>query len=471
MSRKTKIVCTIGPAVDSRDQVDKLVASGMNVARLNCSHGTWEDRKRWISWIRESAAKRSVHVGILIDLQGPKFRLGKLPENGLRLEPGQKIRVGSQKGDLPIPQPEVLNALVPGKTVLTGDGDVAFKVLSHEKGDILLICTSGGIVRTRQGITVVGMSFDIPPITQNDIQDIEIASELEVDFIAVSYVRNAEDMIIAGEYVEKFDPRIQLIAKIEMRSAVKDIENIIAQSDGVMIARGDMGLQMAIEEVPLVQKKIISLCRSAGKPVITATQMMESMIANPRPTRAEATDVANAIIDGTDAIMLSGETAFGKHPIESLQYMERIADKTERSSLFAKALHESIFEKTHDTTRAVAHSACNMAQGLRAKAILCFSTSGFTARMVSKYRPRVDILGVTYLKRTASQMTLLWGVQPILTSEFGGTDEMINMGFKSGVKQGKLQIGDLVVITAGLPVGRPGTTNLVLLLEVSEGIV
>lgn len=468
MFRKTKIVCTLGPAVDSAKKIEDLAAAGMNVARMNCSHGDWDTRKKWFGWVREVAKQRKTHIAILIDLQGPKFRLGTLPEPEIEVHAGQRLSVGTGPGQLPIVQEEVLAALAPNRKVLTGDGDVSFKVTANTGSRIDLLCLTGGFMRSRQGITVMGVSFDVPAMTEKDLEDLRIGAKLGAEYAAISYVKTADDVAFVGRHAEELDKTLQIIAKIEMREAVQNIENIIRVSDGIMVARGDMGLQMPIEDVPLVQKRIISLCRAAGKPVITATQMMESMVHNPRPTRAEATDVANAILDGTDAIMLSGETAFGKYPAEAVNYMDKIAVKTERSSVFAKAVAAHGIERITEATEAVAHAAVEIAHSMHAKAILTFSTSGFSARMVSKFKPRVPILCATYRMRTARQTALIWGVKPFITDEFGATEEMISCGFEAALAQGILKIGDLVVITAGLPVGRPGTTNLVTLLQVHE---
>ncbi|MGI8922572.1 MAG: pyruvate kinase [Fimbriimonadales bacterium] len=468
MFRKTKIVCTLGPAVDSVQGIDALVGAGMNVARINCSHGDWVTRSRWIDWVREISTKRQAHVAILLDLQGPKFRLGTIRGKEMLVAPGQLVAVGSGPGMLPIPQPEVLRVLEPGRKLLTGDGDVSFRVASREGDEITLTCLSGGTIRTKQGITVVGVSFDTPAMTTKDREDLRIGAEKGVEYVAISYVKSAADVRLVAESTNKADSGLRVIAKIEMRDAVQDIEDIIAVSDAIMVARGDLGLQMAIEDVPLVQKRIIGLCRAAGKPVITATQMMESMIHNPRPTRAEATDIANAILDGTDAIMLSGETAAGAHPIEAVDYMDKIAVKTEQSSIFAKAIAAQEPERISESTEAVAHAAVTIATNLRTKNILTFSTSGFTARMVSKYKPRAIILCATYSERTARQTSLFWGVRPLLTKAFGATEEMIATGFSAALEAGFLKTGDMVVVTAGLPVGMPGATNFVTLLRVNQ---
>lgn len=463
--RKTKIVCTLGPAVDSLSQIRQLVRAGMNVARINCSHGEPEARARWVEWVRQVASEESVYVAVMFDLQGPKFRLGKIYRGSMSVEVGDIISIGEGKGKLPIDQPEILAALAPGRRVIIGDGDVSFRVVSTEDGHRLK-CLTGGEVRTRQGITVAGVSFDSAPILPKDVEDLEQGASLGIDYVALSYVRRAQDVAEAKRLAHKLDPSLRVVAKIEMREAVKNIDQIIAVSDGIMVARGDMGLQMAIEDVPLVQKRIIGLCRGAGKPVITATQMMESMVVNPRPTRAEATDVANAIFDGTDAIMLSGETAYGKHPILAVQYMDRISKKTEVSAAYLRSIVDPKGDRVSEATEAVARAAVEIAGSLNVKAVVCFSSSGFTARMVAKYRPKAVIICATPILKTARQAALYWGVKPLQTPPFGATEDMIDRGFKAAVEARDLAVGDMVVVTAGLPVGRPGTTNFVTLLKV-----
>ena len=465
MFRKTKIVCTLGPAVDSERQIRALIRAGMNVARVNCSHATPEMRERWVRWVRKIADERGVFVAVLFDLQGPKFRLGEVHGEAMEVEAGALVTVGKEPGQLPIERAEILSVLAPGRKLLIGDGDVTFRVASIE-GGISLACMTGGDIRSRQGVTVAGVSFDSPPLLPKDLDDLQSAADMGVDYIAISYVRRASDVVDAVDRARKLNKHLRVIAKIEMREAVQDIDDIVAASDGIMVARGDMGLQMAIEDVPLVQKRIIGLCRGAGKPVITATQMMESMVENPRPTRAEATDISNAIFDGTDAIMLSGETAYGKHPILAVEYMDRIAQKTEKSSAYLRSIMEPQGDKISQATEAVARSAVDIAGNIKVRAIVCFSSSGFTARMIAKYRPKTRILCATPVLQTARQAALIWGVKPLLTPPFGATEEMIDGGFQAAIAKGEVKVGDMVVVTAGLPVGKPGTTNFVTLLRV-----
>ncbi|HWP30700.1 MAG TPA: pyruvate kinase [Fimbriimonadales bacterium] len=466
MFRRTKIICTLGPAVDSYEKILDLVRAGMNVARVNCSHSTSEQRKRWVEWTRKASEEENTYVGILFDLSGPKFRLGEIPGNGLEVSRGQEIEIGTSPGQLPILEKKVLERLRKGSQILIGDGEVSFRVKTIRNDKIILSCQTGGLVRSRQGITLVGQSFDVPALTDQDKRDLKEGLELGVDFVAQSYVRSEKDVLELAELIRAHDSPVQIVSKIETKQAVDSIEKILSVSDCVMVARGDLGLQMSIEDVPIVQKKIIALARNLGKPVITATQMLESMIEFPRPTRAEATDVANAILDGTDATMLSAETAVGKYPIEATRQMHRLAIKTEKSATFQKATESQRFTRNITATESVAKAACEMAQALDVKAILSFSITGFTARMVSKCRPRVPILCATYRVRTARQVSLLWGVRPLITEEFYSTEEMISHGFAASIREKILSPHDTVIITAGIPVGKPGATNMVTLMKV-----
>jgi pyruvate kinase len=468
MRPRTKIVATLGPASSDRTVIGELINAGLSVARLNCSHGTWEQRLELIHHVREESSRLSLPVCTLLDLSGPKFRLDEIPGGQIEVAEGQELEVGKGAGMLPISNPSLVPLLVPGQDVIIGDGEVVLRVSERTRTRIRLTCLTGGVVYSRKGITLPGTAPDVPSMTKKDIEDLSRGIDAGIDAVAMSFVRTADDVLEVERHAVKRGVKLPVFAKIEMRAAVQNIEQIIDASDGIMVARGDLGLQMPIEEVPIVQKRIIALCRAAGKPVITATQMMESMITAPSPTRAEATDVANAILDGTDAVMLSGETAFGRYPVQAVRYMARIAKKTERSREFARAMEMHRLERPADATESVAHAAAQVAQELKPKAILTFSTSGFTARMVSKYRPPVPILCATYLERTARQVAMLWGVRPLLTQEFTNTEQMIQTGFRAAIAEGLLKPGDLVVITAGLPVGRPGTTNMVTVLQVSE---
>lgn len=461
--RRTKIVCTLGPAVDDPAKIRQLVAAGMNVARLNCSHGDWATRRQWIEWIRQ-ASPDLAPVGILADLQGPKFRLGSLAGDQLDLLPNQTVTLGEGDVLLPIHQKEILDATKPGARMLLGDGNVEIRITHQDGARFEGKVVSGGLVRTRQGVTLMGRVFDVPPITDKDREDITEALAAGVDFLALSYVRKAADIVELRRIVDEIDPQVKLCAKIETHDGFLNLDAILEVVDVVMVARGDLGLQMDIEDVPIVQKKIIDRCTQAGKPVITATQMLESMTVNPRPTRAEATDVANAILDGTDAVMLSGETATGLYPIQTVQTMGRIAEKAEK--LLDRTKIEAVYRaQARDGvshTEAVAHAVAELASVLKPAAILTNTTSGQTARLVSKFRPRAPILCATYDERTQRQMSLVWGAQAVVVPAPAHTDEAVAHAVGAFARIGRLKSGDRVIVTAGVPAGVPGHTNLIL---------
>lgn len=464
MPRRTKIVCTLGPAVDSEDKIRALIEAGMNVARLNCSHGDWETRLRWIGWVRLYSADVGP-VGVLVDLQGPKFRLGELPSGELMLKAGEAVTVGPG-AQLPVSQPEILAAMAPNARLLLGDGDVEVKI-KDKLGDVFVgTAISGGRVKTRQGITLVGKVFDTPCITPKDEADIEAACRAEADFIALSYVHREQDLLDLRKRVEARRPGIRLCAKIETREAVKDIHDIARAADLLMVARGDMGLQMDIEDVPLAQKRIIRAGIKASKPVITATQMLESMTRAPRPTRAEATDVANAILDGTDAVMLSGETAAGDYPIEAVRYMARIAEKAE--SAFDRSDWFSDLDAS-DETEAIAQAVAQIAAQIRPKAIVTTTTSGQTARLISKFRPRVPILCATWEELTERQMSVVWGVDAAHIDLPVDTDAQMENAIDAFLKAKRLKVGDTVIVSAGVPAGTPGNTNLIMVRKAGQG--
>jgi len=383
--------------VDSREKISQLIDAGMNVARLNCSHGGWEEKNRWIQWIRELSPKLSP-VAILVDLQGPKFRVGDIVGGSIDLVQGAVVTIGpGPEVDVPIDQPEILNAMKPNCRLLLGDGEIELRILVQIGGKFQAKVVIGGLLGSRKGVTLVGRVFDVPALTEKDREDTAEAAKSGADFIALSYVKSSNDVRELRRLVDTLNPRIGLCAKIEMREGVRDLENILKVVDLIMVARGDLGLQMDIEDGPLMQKKIIHECAFAGKPVITATQMLESMIHNPRPTRAEVTDVANAILDGTDAVMLSGETASGEYPIQCVKMMARIAEKAE--TMYDRNRIEDDFQErlrggiAH--TDAIAHAVSDLAHCLKSGAIVTTTTSGQTPMLVSKFRPRQPILCAT----------------------------------------------------------------------------
>ncbi len=469
MKRRTKIVCTLGPAVDSREGIESLIDAGMNVARINCSHGDWDTRRRWIEWIRELSPEVGP-IAILADLQGPKFRIGELAPEGIVLTPGQTVTLGEGDVQIPIVQSEILTAMSGGGRLLMGDGEIELRLTSHRGSRHEAKVVSGGVLKSRKGVTLVGKVFDVPALTDKDRVDALEAVKAGVDIIAQSYVKSAADVKELRDMVCSIDDSIALCAKIEMRQGIKDLANILDVVDIVMVARGDMGLQMEIEDVPIMQKRIIQACTSCGTPVITATQMLESMISAPRPTRAEATDVANAVLDGSDAIMLSAETSIGKYPVECVRMMARIAEKAE-AIYDREKIERDFVERTGSgvgLTDAISHSVSRLAHLIRPKAIVTTTTSGQTPRLVSKFRPKAPILCATWNDRTYHQMGVVWGVEAIKVPPPKGTEDAIQTAIDEFRKLKRLKVGDMVIITAGVPAGTPGNTNLILTQVVKE---
>ncbi len=467
----TKIVCTIGPASDSVEILEKLMKSGMNVARLNFSHGTHEEHGRRIVNIRQAADNTGTNVAILLDTKGPEIRLGSLKESKVPVVEGQEIILTTRpmigEGNVfPVTYQGLPRDVVPGNTILIDDGLIGLEVKETGEEDIVCRVKNAGEVSSNKGINVPGVEVNLPGLMEKDIGDIHFGIEQELDFIAASFVRKPGDVLDIRRILEEKESDIDIIAKIESRSGVKNLDEILKVSDGIMVARGDLGVEIPAEEVPLVQKTIIHKCNKAGKPVITATQMLDSMIRNPRPTRAEASDVANAIFDGTDAVMLSGETASGKYPVEAVSTMARIASKTET------ALHYRIpnwrDSKTVTITDAISQASFSIAHGLKAAAIITPTSSGSTAKMVSKYRPKTPIIAATPSPRVKKKLSLLWGVEGVLTPITSGTDEMVGVAVAAALQEKLIKHGDLVVVTAGVPVGTPGTTNLIKVHVVSE---
>ncbi|HWD38245.1 MAG TPA: pyruvate kinase [Fimbriimonas sp.] len=468
MKRRTKIVCTLGPAVNTKERIRALIEAGMNVARLNCSHGDWDTKRQWIEWIRELSLDVAP-VAVLADLQGPKFRIGELPGGEIELTMGQNVTIGQGDVEIPIEQLEIIKAMTVGARLLMGDGEIELKITGGQSPAFRAKTINGGTLKSRKGVTLVHKVFDSPALTDKDIEDVREAVKAGVDYLALSYVKDAADVRELRRIVNRLDPDLGICAKIETREAIKDLENILKVADIVMVARGDMGLQMELEEVPLMQKRIIDQCLWAGKPVITATQMLESMITNSRPTRAEATDVANAVLDGTDALMLSAETASGGFPIEAVKTMVRIAEKAE--PYFSQANLERRFqEKTRKeglgNTDAIAHVVAQLASLIKPAAIVTPSTSGQTPRLVSRFRSKTPILCATWNEKVMRQLAIVWGVEAVLVPPPTNTDETIHTAIDALLRKHKLDCGDNVIVTAGVPAGTPGNTNMILTQQV-----
>ena len=476
--RKTKIVCTIGPASETPELLESLIKAGMNVARLNFSHGSHEEHAMRIKRIREAAEKTGKIVGILLDTKGPEIRTHKMENDSIDLVTGQDIAISmtevlgtSEKFSITYEQ--LIEDVKEGSIILLDDGLIELRVKSIDKenGLIHTFVENAGTLKTKKGVNVPGVSVQLPGITEKDAQDILFGIEQGVDFVAASFVRRASDVMEIRSLLEQNNgAHIQIIPKIENQEGVDNIDEIILVSDGLMVARGDLGVEIPAEEVPLVQKSLIEKCNSAGKPVITATQMLDSMQRNPRPTRAEASDVANAIFDGTDAIMLSGETAAGIYPVESVETMHRIAMTTEDALNYKQIVSTRRKEKESNMTEAIGQAVAYTALNLKVKAIIAPTESGHTAKMISKYRPGAPIIAVTSSDIPSRKLTLVWGVQPIVGTKVHSTDELLENAVEESLKHHYVKHGDLVVITAGVPVGQAGTTNLMKVHLIGDSI-
>ncbi|CAM4188102.1 pyruvate kinase [Paenibacillus endophyticus] len=472
--RKTKIVCTIGPSSESLENTKKLIHAGMNVARLNFSHGDFEEHGNRIKNIRLANAELGTSVAVLLDTKGPEIRLGKLKEEPIELNQGDTITLTTEEilGDrnrVPITYNNLPNDVSIGSTILIDDGLIGLTVEEVKGTEILCRIVNSGPIKSKKGVNVPGVKISLPGITEKDANDIVFGIEQGVDFIAASFVRKASDVLEIRELLERHNAgHIQIISKIENQEGVDNLDEILEVSDGLMVARGDLGVEIPAEEVPLVQKNMIKKGNRVGKPVITATQMLDSMQRNPRPTRAEASDVANAIFDGTDAIMLSGETAAGRYPTESVQTMARIAERAEAALEYREMFTKQANAQQTSVTEAISQAVANSALDLRAKAIITSTQSGFTARMVSKYKPKAPIIAVTTDEKVLRRLSLIWGVFAVLGPDADTTDEMFENAVKGGMSTGFLNLGDTVVITAGVPVGRAGTTNLIKIHHIGE---
>ena len=470
--RKSKIVCTIGPASESLENTKKLILAGMNVARLNFSHGDFEEHGARINTIRQASKELNKTVAILLDTKGPEIRTGKLAVEPIELVQDEYLTLTTEEilGDqnrISITYSDLPNDVQVGSTILIDDGLIGLTVVDIQGTEIKTRIVNGGTIKSKKGVNVPGVHISLPGITEKDTNDILFGIEQDIDFIAASFVRKASDVLEIRALLEKNNAsHIQIISKIENQQGVDNLDEILAVSDGLMVARGDLGVEIPAEDVPLAQKLMIQKCNIAGKPVITATQMLDSMQRNPRPTRAEASDVANAIFDGTDAIMLSGETAAGKYPVESVLTMSRIAEKAESALNHREIFMKQQIAQETTVTEAISQSVAISALDLNAKAIISSTVTGHTARVVSKYRPKSPIIAVTTQERTMRQLALVWGVTPVHGLEASSTDELLETATKGGVDSGLVKGGDLVVITAGIPLGRSGSTNLVKVAQI-----
>ena len=474
--RRTKIVCTIGPASEDLDTIKEFIRRGMDVARLNFSHGTHLEHEERIRKIKEASRLLHKRVGILVDTRGPEIRIKAFRGGKVELQEGERFTLTTKEVDgdsrrVSITYQGLPGDVRPGTRILLDDGLIELRVEKITSTEIETLVIHGGTISSYKGINVPGVYINLPVLTAADEEDIAFALQQDIDFIAASFIRRAADVLAIRRLLEKSSSTVKLIAKIENAEGVKNFHEILQVADGIMVARGDLGVEIPAEDVPLVQKKIIAACNRAGKPVITATQMLDSMIRHPRPTRAEASDVANAIFDGTDAVMLSGETASGAFPAEAVETMARIAARTEKALEYRAILEKLEPALQNSVTDAISYATCRAAQDLGVAAIISATHSGHTARMVSKYKPKAPIIAVTPSAKVASALTLTWGVYPLLCPPTSTTDETFNTSIKVALEAGLIQSGDLVILTAGVPVGVPGTTNFMRIDTVGEVII
>ncbi|MCG1009309.1 pyruvate kinase [Salinicoccus sp. ID82-1] len=477
--RNTKIVCTIGPASEAPEMLGKLIDAGMNIARLNFSHGDHEEHRARIRNIREAADKAGRTVAIMLDTKGPEIRTHTMENGGIELSKGQAVSVSMEEvvgtpEKFSVTYPGLIDDVETGGVILLDDGLIELEIekIDHENGEIHCRVLNNGLLKNKKGVNVPGVSVKLPGITEKDKEDIIFGIGEGVDFIAASFIRTNKDVLEIRELLEeKSAAQINIIPKIENQEGIDNITEILEVSDGLMVARGDMGVEIPPESVPMVQKDLIRKCNLLGKPVITATQMLDSMQNNPRCTRAEASDVANAIYDGTDAIMLSGETAAGSYPLESVQTMASIAVSAEAAQDYKKLLSERTKSLQTTLVTAIGVSVAHTALNLKCKAIVAATESGHTARMISKYRPHADIVAVTPHSHVARQLQLVWGVHPVVKKGKRDTDELLNVSVSAAVEKGFAGQGDLLIITAGVPTGEAGTTNLMKLHIVGDKLI
>ncbi|MDZ7799207.1 MAG: pyruvate kinase [Trueperaceae bacterium] len=467
-ARRTKIVATLGPATHGPKAIGDLIAAGVDVFRLNFSHGDRETHEASVFAIREAAKEAGRAIGILQDLQGPKIRVGIFQDGPVTLEAEQRFDLDCDDdtpGDahrVAVSYADLCRDVSPSDILLLDDGRLSLEVREVDGATIRTRVVVGGPLSDHKGINIPGADLSIPALTDKDVEDLKFGAELDVDWVAMSFVRSRDDLLLARHYLSRAGSKAKLMAKIEKPGAVERFDEILREVDGVMVARGDLGVEMPPEQVPMIQKRLIFACLEAGKAVITATQMLESMIQSPTPTRAESSDVANAVYDGTDAIMLSGETAVGAYPLEAVRMMDRIARTVEADEAYHRTMREHVPGTDDTTADAVSFGACQMAHSLSAELIVTFTASGATPLRVSRHRPpEAPILAVTPSERACRQLTVTWGVVPHLSDDISSTDEMVEFAANAIRSTGLIEAGARYVITAGVPFGMRGSTNLI----------
>ena len=474
--RKTKIVCTLGPATEREGVLREMMRAGMNVARFNFSHGSHEEHKERLETLKALRTELKLPVAALLDTKGPEIRLKTFENGRVQLRTGAEFTLTTEDivGDesrCAITYADLPRDVKAGDTILLDDGLVRLTVLGTTAAEIHCRVENDGVMKDRKGVNVPNVRLSMPYMSQRDREDILFGVEQGFDYIAASFVRTAEDVQEIRRLLDQMESDIRIIAKIENQEGVHNLPDILAAADGIMVARGDMGVEIDFTEIPIIQKEIIEQCIACGKPVITATQMLDSMMENPRPTRAEITDVANAIYDGTSAIMLSGETAAGKYPVEAVKTMDAIARRTETDINYAKRMSKLAKSTRLSVAAATAHAACTTAADVGADAILTVSQRGITARLVSRFRPGTPVVALLLDEQVQRQMALYWGVEPITMPYAGSTDELVELAIQTAEEAGLVKNGDLVVITAGVPVGISGTTNMIRVCQVGGSLV
>lgn len=463
--RKTKIICTLGPAVDDEKTLRELMVNGMDAARINFSHGSHEEHKQRVERFKKVRDSLKLPIPLLLDTKGPEIRTGKFEHGEIVLKKGDRFILTNEEviGDhtkCSVTYKDLYKDVKEYGRILLNDGLIELLIEKIQGGEIHCLVQNGGIVKNNQGINVPDANINLPSLTPQDIQDILFGIENDFDFIAASFVRRPSDVTNIRKILEEHGgSEIKIIAKIENRQGIENFDEILKVADGIMVARGDLGVEIPVEEVPIVQKVLIEKCYRYGKPVITATQMLESMVRNPRPTRAEASDIANAIYDRTSAIMLSGETAAGEYPLESLITMGKIAEKAEKALDYWAAFSNTEYELMGSVTNAISHATCTTAKDLNVAAIVAFTQSGHTARMISRFRPACPIIAITPVEKVRRQLALSWGVIPLRVDDVFTADDLFEIGERKAFESGYVQKGDLIVITAGVPIGVSGTTN------------
>lgn len=469
--RKTKIICTIGPASESEDKLRELMLAGMNVARFNFSHGTHEEHKKKFDRVIKVSNELGIQVATMLDTKGPEIRLKDIENGRTELVTGQKFILTTEEvlgnnEKVTITYKNLKDDIGIGTTILIDDGLIEMVVDAIEETDIICTVVNGGPISNHKGVNVPGAVLSMPYISEVDRSDIMFGCDMGFDFLAASFVRCREDILEVKKILDEHGSHMKVIAKIENMQGIHNLEDILTVSDGIMVARGDMGVEIPMEEVPVMQKRMIKLAEAQGKHVITATQMLESMIKNPRPTRAETTDIANAIYDGTTAIMLSGESAAGLYPVEAVKTMAKIAERTEEDIDYNGRMKRREHIDNFDVTTAISHATCTTAMDLKASAIITVTISGFTAGMIARYKPKCPIIACSVSPKTCRQLSLSWGVTPIWIARESTADDLFDEAVRAAEEAGYIKKGDKVVLTAGVPLGISGKTNMIRVVEV-----